>query len=178
MNTLLKPAVLYEDQLKMAYRSIAFEDKYKYFTASNYFDFDIPLEDSTWRKIQLVSVNKKGDLIGFFSATIDRGDDAVSSLSIVNFYDLNYVFSKDFHQFLNDLFTKFNFRKVSFSVVVGNPSEKMYDKYIDKHGGRVVGIKNKDIKLQDNQYYDLKLYEIFRDDYMKNADRRIKNGKL
>ncbi len=165
---MLKPAVLYEEQLKAVYSSIAFEEKYKFHNQSNYFDFDISLETNTWNKIQFVSVDQNDKIIGFLSASIDRGDEVVRSLLVINFCEINYVFSKDFYTFLDDLFTKFNFRKVKFSVVVGNPAEEMYDKYIKKYGGSVIGVAKKDVRLQDNKYYDCKLYEIFREDYLKH----------
>jgi RimJ/RimL family protein N-acetyltransferase len=72
---------------------------------------------------------------------------------------------------LDEMFTKYNFRKLEFSVVVGNPIEKSYDRLIYKYGGRIVGTYKKHTRLMDNKYYDEKLYEIFRDDYIKNRTR-------
>ena len=119
---MLKPAILYREKLNEKYNNIAFDDKYKYFNIDTYFDFDIKIADTTWQKIQMVSVNRENEVIGFLQAQIDRGSDSVISLWIGNFYEVNYTFSKDLHQFLDDLLVKFNFRKVSFSVVVGNPA--------------------------------------------------------
>ena len=65
------------------------------------------------------------------------------------------------------LFEKFNFYKIEFGVVVGNPIEKMYDKYIQKYGGQIVGIFKSTTKLQDGEFADMKYYEIFRDEYLK-----------
>ena len=44
----------------------------------------------------------------------------------------------------------------------------MYDKFISKYGGRIVGIKQKDTMLFDGKLYDTKMYEIFTEDYLKN----------
>ena len=43
---------------------------------------------------------------------------------------------------------------------------------IKKYGGRIVGIKKKDVQLIDGKYYDLKLYEIFADDYFKSIKKQ------
>jgi len=104
-----------------------------------------------------------------------RSSDKVSSLGIINFYDKNLTFSRDLYKFLKDLFEKYNFRKIEFNVVIGNPIEKMYDKYIDKYGGSIVGIRKESTRLQDGKYYDVKIYEIFRENYLglKNKQRRI-----
>jgi len=81
------------------------------------------------------------------------------------------IFGADLGRALKDIFEKYNFRKLGFSVVVGNPVEKAYDRIIGRYGGRVVGTHIKQCRLTDGEYYDLKKYEIFREDYMKN--RRI-----
>ena len=64
-----------------------------------------------------------------------------------------------------DIFDKFRFHKINFFVILGNPTEKHYDKIVEKCGGRVVGIYKQDVKLIDNRLYDIKVYEITRTDY-------------
>ena len=86
----------------------------------------------------------------------------------MNFYDKNVTFSRDLYIFLTDLFNKFNFRKIEFTVVIGNPAEVMYDRIMDKYGGSIVGIKKLSTKLIDGKYYDVKMYEIFKDDFNKH----------
>ena len=39
---------------------------------------------------------------------------------------------------------------------------------IDKYGGRIIGIYKQETKLIDGEYYDKKVYEIMRDDYLKS----------
>ena len=74
---------------------------------------------------------------------------------------------------IDQMFTKFNFRKKSFFVIVGNPIEKTYDKFVSRYGGRIIGVKKQHVKLTDGKYYDKKMYEIFRDDYIKNKNKNI-----
>lgn len=164
---MLKLAKLYESQLQQLFNNIVFDDKYKFYNATNYYNFNLELTNDTWSHIDYVSVDKDNRVRGFLSAKIDRCSEHVSSLRVINFYDLNYTFSKDFHQFLTELFTKHNYRKIAFTVIVGNPAEKMYDKYINKYGGRVVGTYKEDIRLYDGKYYDYKIYEIFKTEFEK-----------
>lgn len=77
------------------------------------------------------------------------------------------IFGRDLGKALTDIFEKFNFNKLKFSVVVGNPIEKSYDRMIQKYGGRVVGIFREDARLIDGNLYDVKQYEILRSDYMR-----------
>ncbi|WP_205126984.1 hypothetical protein [Oceanobacillus profundus] len=169
---MLKPALLFKDQLESKFIETAYEEKYKYYVSNNYVDFELNLQRDSWTAIEFVSIDKDNNLLGFLGARIDRNSNSVSSLSVINFYDVNYTFSKDFRQFLDDLLFKFNFNKIKFSVVVGNPAEKMYDKYVEHYGGRIVGIFKEHVVLTDNHYYDWKTYEVFRKDVLNKRDKK------
>ncbi|PTY93121.1 hypothetical protein B5V90_03045 [Heyndrickxia sporothermodurans] len=78
-------------------------------------------------------------------------------------------------QLFKDIFMKFHFRKLKFGVTIGNPAEKFYDKYLDKIGGRVVGIYKEEDILMDGNLYDFKAYEILDKDFLKAI---LKNSKL
>lgn len=164
---MLDMAIKYEPQLQGLFCDIAFDDKYKFFSGSCWSEKYVA-ETSTWNKHEFVSVHN-GVVLGYLKYSIDRSNETAYALQIINFsYKDNIQFSKDLYQFLVDIFEKFQFRKLKFCCYVGNPIEKMYDKYIDKFGGRIVGIYKEDTKLIDGNYYDLKEYEILRKDYKKN----------
>lgn len=126
---MLKLAYPYREELNKKYQEIIFNEKYKFHTTRSYLTYTIELEDMAWTKLQLVSVNENNDIIGYLCATIDREANHVTELYIINFYDINIIFSQDLKQFIHDLFVKYNFRKINWSVIIGNSIEKMYDKY-------------------------------------------------
>ena len=138
------------------------EDQYKFVNISSYWYSNfLKLPDSEWDEIVRVSF-AEDKVLGLFKATIDREINHVSSLMIVNFNlkKISFTFIKDLESFVRYLIEYKKFRKISFTVVIGNPAEKMYDKFIEKYNGRVVGIKKNEVKLLDGKFYDLKLYEI------------------
>ena len=100
--------------------------------------------------------------------SIDRTSDSVEGFEAINFSDNKLTFGKDLMQCLDEIFTKFNFRKLTYNVLVGNPIEKTYDKLTEKYGGEVVGVQKLHVKLIDGNYCDLKTYEIFKEAYLKN----------
>jgi len=161
---MLKLAKPYEDQINKAkIHVIENEEKYKFFNCSTYWDnqiFEIP--DSDWNSFVRISV---GDdkVLGYFKANIVRDTYDVSSMVIVNFNlkKISFTFIRDLEAFVNYLLEYKKFRKIAFSVVVGNPAERLYDKFIEKYNGRIVGVRKNDVKLVDGKYYDLKLYEVF-----------------
>lgn len=165
--TLLDVANKYKDELEKLYYNIWHDEKYKFYFNSCWRE-KYSISDSTWNDCSFVSLDKKGNVLGLTGYQINRADDYVSSLWIINFSNNKIIFGKDVGQALDEIFTKYNFRKLTFSVVIGNPIEKSYDKLIHKYGGRIVGTYKEHTRLIDNKFYDEKFYEIFRDDYLKH----------
>lgn len=167
---MLKLAFIYKEKLNKKYASIAFDERYKFYTGQ-YWNYSVDIKDNSWDWIQMVSVDKEDNVIGYFSAFIDRMSNKVSTLGAVNFdKNVNLIFSRDFHKFLEELFMKHNFRKIEWWVVIGNPSEKMYDKIIQKYGGNITGIKKDSIMTPDGILSDVKEYEIFKESYLNKIE--------
>ena len=162
---MLKPAYPYKEKLQQKYNEIIFQDKYMFYNCDVYWGYEFKLNEDSWNSLEMVSVDSKDNVIGFFKAKLDRSSEKVSSLGVANFNDANAVFAKDLKQFMLDLLFKFNFRKIEWTVVVGNPAEKMYDRFISKYGGSITGVHKETVKLQDGKYYDMKGYELFRSEF-------------
>lgn len=167
---MLKTAFEYKEQLQEAYRNITFKERYKYYNNGVYWDYALKISENSWDILQMVSVDPKGNVIGYFGAEVQRHNEKVSSLGVCNFTDgPNMIFAKDFKQFLSDLFFRFNFRKIEFTVTLGNPAEKIYDRFIAKYGGNVTGIRRETVRLEDGKFYDMKAYEVFKEDILKKG---------
>jgi len=165
---ILKIAYPYQEKLNKLWQSIIFQDKYKYYNDSIFWSYKVSLSEDSWNTMQMVSVDKDDDIVGYLCAYIDRQCNKVSGIAAINFYDLNITFSKDFYIFLSELFTKYMFNKIEWKVVVGNPAEKMYDKIVSKYGGNIIGVQHKSTILQDMTLCDEKFYELFRKDYLNS----------
>jgi len=163
---MLDVAIRYENEVRDELRSTWFDERYKYYAYTNYYE-DWKPEENTWSKHEFVSL-REGKVIGYMSYAIARESASVYGLGIINFEkEPSLIFAVDLGTILKDIFDKYCFRKLSFSVVVGNPIEKSYDKMCRKYGGRIVGTKKDHTRLIDGLFYDEKLYEILREDYVK-----------
>lgn len=113
-------------------------------------------------------------MIGYIGYKIDRSNDYVYALNIINFTENKSVFGMDAGQALRNIFEKFYFRKLCFSVVVGNPIEKTYDKMTERYGEKISGYQKEQVRLIDGQFYDEKMYEILAKDYfvIKESNHR------
>lgn len=149
-----------------------YDEKYMFYHYSSYHEpYECHAKDGDWNSREFVSLDSNGNVLGLITYGVNRTHDYVDSLGIINFSDNKVVFGLDVAKVIDDIFCKFNMRKIEFCVVVGNPIERSYDRLVSKYGGRIVGTREKHIKLLDGKYYDDKLYELFREDYIREKER-------
>lgn len=175
---MLDIALNHVEELKKKFAATWFDEKYKFYNYDTYYsDFEVSSE--TWDNHQFVSLDKEGNILGYIGYSINRQTYNCYALGIINFSDNKIVFGMDVGYALTDIFEKFKFNKLRFSVIIGNPIEKTYDKIIQKYGGRIVGVYEKETKLIDGEYYDEKIYEITLNNYLKekfrDTDKKLYN---
>lgn len=155
----------YEEELIKRERETWGNEKYWYYRAASYM-YPIEVDENTYEKVQFVSLNSLGEVIGYLGYCVAREGRYVSNLFIINFTD-DMSFGIDAMHMVRDIFEKYRYRKIVFFVIIGNPTESKYDRMIEHYGGRVVGTYKEHIMLPDGELYDEKVYEIFRTDYLK-----------
>lgn len=164
---MLFPAYTKQKELQVKFASTTLDPYYKYYHTS-YPSIGIKIDDNFWSNIQLVSLNKKEEVCGYFEAGISRPENYINSLSTVNFNkDDRGLFALDLKNFFRYLLSELNVKKIGFDVVVDNPVTKHYDSMVERLGGRVVGLKEYEY-LINNKYYDMKLYEIINNHWRCN----------
>jgi hypothetical protein len=164
---MLEYAKKYEDKLKDLFLDVAFDPFYRYEEYMVYREtFELPKD--TWGSHHFVSLHN-GTILGMIGYHIKRPENAVCQLLIIHFGGPQapgrYTFGKDVITAVKDIFEKFSFNKLNFTVVRGNPIEKTYDRLIKQYNGRIVGIKEQETRLIDGKLYDTKEYEILAESY-------------
>ena len=167
---MLKPAILFASQVQKKYQEIWFNEKYKYYNYnSSWHTFTVEDNSRDWH--EFVSVDANNEIIGYIHYLVDRNTLNCARFGAINFTD-NPLFGRDLLQAIEDIFLRFNFHKLQFAVVIGNPVEKTYDRLCKKYGGRILCIEKEETKLEDNKYYDVKRYEILREDFLKARNKQ------
>ncbi len=154
----------YEKELVKKMRGTWGKEKYWYYHCSSYMS-PIEIDADTWNNTQFVSLNPSGCVIGYLEYGVKQPERYVSHLAIINFTD-DCLFGIDVIAMFKDIFLKYQYKKIVFSVIIGNPIEPKYDRLISRCGGRVVGVYKEDVMLPDGKLYDRKIYEIRREDYL------------
>lgn len=171
---MLELAIKHKSALEQKYADIAMDTDYMFgFFCS--WRGELKIAPDNWHKQQFVSVNEQGEVVGYLKYNVDRDTRNVNGIHILNFKKdtLCTTFSRDFRQMIDDIFSKYQYNKIIFSVAIGNPAEKMYDKYIEKIGGRIVGIYKEELRMMDGNMYDEKMYEVLSRDYLKAKWERM-----
>ena len=164
---MLDYAYFHKERLKQAWAKVAMDPQFKFIAPGSYTNLDFDLKFNTFSKVQCVSLSAKGEIIGYFDVSVDREAYYAYGLWVINLAGLpDNTFTSDLTEFIRVLFTTWNFQKLKFSVVVGDPSEITYDEFIKKYSGRIIGVNRRDIRLPDGKLYDIKLYELLRENYV------------
>lgn len=175
---MLTYAIEKKDELIKLIRGILNDEKFKYYVASSYMNKEsLVVEFDTWNKMHMVSVDNEGEIIGEMKYSICRDTLNCHGLSVINFgksedMKSRLIFANDMKKFISDIFNIYNFKKLNWTVVVGNEAESNYDRLIKRVNGRIVGVLRNDVKLFDGKYCDLKMYELLRDDYLNRKKVR------
>lgn len=171
---MLDLAYKYEDEIRLKMFNTWYDEKYKFYHSSAYYDLFTLSDNGDWDSRQFVSLDTSSTVIGLIGYEIDRITEIANGFGAINFSDNKLTFGMDLVNVIDDIFCKFNMRKLEFAVIIGNPIEKSYDRMVAKYGGRIIGISKKHCRLIDNKYYDEKMYEIFREDYIEAKNKRKK----
>ena len=148
---MLKPAQLYAEELTRKFLEITYNDKYKFYN-SGWTNKYISSE-GTWNMHEFVSICND-EVIGYISYDINQRTQNVTNIRIINFTEEKFVFGMDALKAIKNIFLKYKFRKVNFGCYTANPAKLIYDRFIKKYGGRVVGIYEKESKLLNGLFYD------------------------
>lgn len=160
---MLKPAYLYSDQLQRKYAETIDDNYYNFYFTGMWRNYKLKVYDDDCWIIQRVSVNSKGDVIGYMSASFDRESRVASSFAIMNFTKhINAVFAKDLLSYIRYLRDVQKASKFEFCAFVGGNPDRMYKQFIKKHGGRIIGVSQDATVLRDGLLHDMTLFEIMR----------------
>lgn len=165
---MLIPAITVEEKLNRQLQMHAFEDRIKYYNTSGQEKLKIDIKKNTWFRIQAASVGSEGEMLGFLEANTDRQTHSVTGMSVLRFpSDLSITFARDFYRYVDKLFTKWDFTKITWKGAAPNPACKMYRRFAEQNGGREVGHLKNHRPLPDGTKVDMRIFEILRDDYLQ-----------
>ena len=165
---MIKPAQLYAEELKRLYCETWYDSKYMYYR-SYVGTEDLHLPDNNYEH-HAFAILENNEVIGYVTYKINWAAKVVYNFGIISFKQ-SLVFGKDLMKIIDDVFIKYNMNKMEFWAYKDNPVIKHYYNFINKFGGREVGILKQTGMLMDGKLHDSVMFELFRDDYLKHRHK-------
>lgn len=160
---MIKPAILYEAQLKEKIAETWYDPDYMY-----YYDTTpgIPdIADKPDNQYQFVSVSDSGELLGYFSYWIYEPSKRAMNFGLMAFKKRNRTFMRDAVQMFKDMFEKYGIESAEWRCYADNlEALKLYDHIIQKYGGEIAGYLRKNGVPQNRKICDTIVYEVIKED--------------
>ena len=161
---MIKTAQLYENKLKQKFLETWYDDRYMFYhdgTGSETSEFP----DNNYEKHCFASVDKNNDVIGYVGYWVNWTIKSANNFNIISFDIGNMEFIRDVYKVINDIFYKYNFNRIEFFCVSGNPVMKSYHNFVKRHGGRISGYSRQNCITHDGKIRDSVMFEILKKEY-------------
>lgn len=161
---MLKPAQLYKEELTKKVVSEWYTERYYYYSCG--ITARTPeIANSNYDACQFVSVDKDDNVIGYFVYELNYNTRAANNIAIMSFDPGNMIFMSDIYHAIIDFFEKWNYNKMTWWCLTDNRYYELYIKFIQRHGGRLVGIFRDDCVTADFKLHDTAMFEILKREF-------------
>lgn len=168
---MIKPAILYKDELYKQMANTWFDPEYMYYYDTTPGLPDIP--DKPDNQYQFVSVGSKGNVLGYFSYWVYEPSKRAMNFGLISFDKGNAIFMRDAIQMFKDMFEKFGIQSAEWRCYAENDEAlKLYRRIIKDYGGAEVGRLRRNGAPQNRKICDTIIFEILRQDLF------WENGKI
>lgn len=156
---MLKPAILYKEQIEKEFMKYQYTMDMFYETGS--LESWIPdiKANSDGYKYDYAIVNNKEELIGYFSYCIDFYSSCMSRFGLISFDRGNILIGKSIYDEIERCIREYHLHRVEWRMIGGNPAEKGYDSFLKRHNGTKHILKDA-TKDRYGEYHDDVIYEI------------------
>ena len=128
-------------------------------------ELDIP--NNTYDSHNFAVIHSNNEVVGYISYAINYASKVVDRVGIISFKP-SECFGRDLIKVIDDIFMKYNMNKIEFRCYDDNPVMRHYVKFINRYEGSIAGVLHKSIMLEDGRLHDTYLFELFRDNYIRN----------
>ena len=158
---MIKPAILYKEEIERKFKEFYYSDDFMYYTGTNE-SFSIEVTDncSDYKYEFAVLSDKDEHLIGYISYTIDWYSSVANRFGIFSFDRGNPIMGKEVTKIISRLIEEYKLHKIEWRMISGNPVQKSYDALCKKYNGYCHILKDI-FKDRMGNYHDDYIYEIF-----------------
>ena len=156
---MLKPAILYKDELAKLFAEQLYTVDYFYYNGYPHANSlpDIKAEDEHYQ----YAIIDNDKIVGYFAYRGCASTETACCFGAYSFDRGNITVGKDILRKMRELIK--TYRRVEWRMIGGNPVQKTYDMFCTKYGGRKV-VLHRVCKDNSGHYHDEHIYEIVKED--------------
>lgn len=158
---MLKPAILYKEELEKKFAAEIYDDRYYYYTGYAY-AFEPPTIKAQDNHYQWAIVEKIDNftdkVIGYLAYQVQDGEQ-VYNFGWYSFEEGNVLVVQDTYRKLEELVNRYH--RVEWRAIEGNHAIKGYNAFCDKHNGNCVCLHDV-CKDPSGNYRNEYIYEILK----------------
>ena len=156
---MIKPAIIYKDQITKKMQERFYTDDMMYETGctENWLPTICECPDSS--TYQFAVVDKSDNCIGFINFKVNWYARSAHNFGIISFDKGNVLMGKALKEVMDMIINEFKVHRIEWGMIGGNPVEKHYDKFCKEHNGNKY-ILHDCIKDRQGNYRDSIIYEI------------------
>ena len=144
---MIKPAQLYTEELKSLHCETWYDPKYIYYH-SDIGTQELQFSDNNYERHSF-AILENNEVVGYISYRVNWASKVAYNFGIID-----------------DIFMKYKMNKMEFFAFSDNPVIKHYYNFINRFGGREVGILKESTLLMDGKLHDSVMFELFAKDYL------------
>lgn len=110
-------------------------------------------------RFQYAIVDSNEKLVGYLDYFVDWYSSCASRFGLMSFDRGNITVGRDLYAELNKLLNEYKLHRIEWRMIGGNPVERSYDRFCNKHNGTKHVLKDA-IKDKYGKYHDDIIYEI------------------
>lgn len=157
---MLKPAIIYKDEIERKFNEQLYTQDFFYYTGydgSTYIP-EIRREDFLFQ-YAIIDASKPSDkkLIGYFSYSLSPFNDTINNFGLYSFDHGNPIIGRDILKKMKELVKAHH--RVEWRMIAGNSVKRHYDKFCHRYGGNIVKLQEA-VRTPSGEYVDEYIYEI------------------
>ena len=157
---MLKPAILYKDELEDKFSEEIYTERYFYYAGYGY-GFELPIIEVRDNIYQWAIIKKdechSEELVGYLAYRVNPTTDSVFNFGLFSFAEGDQTVIRDTYNKLEELVRQHH--RVEWRVVEGNHAKRGYDAFCAKHNGNCICLHDvtKDFcgKLRNEYIYEI-----------------------
>jgi len=154
---MLVPAILYKEEIQSKFKEKYYSEDMFYETGCLQNWLPNIKEEPEDGDFQFAIINADKKLIGFLSYRVNWYSSAAYNFGLISFDRGNPILGKDLFAKMEELVQRFH--RVEWRMIGGNPVEKHYDAFCNKHNGKKFVLTDA-VRDKDGNYRNDVIYEI------------------